>query len=223
MAIGASEAEGLLDRVPALAGPARAAWREAVDLRRPQGSEGRCDPDPRRHLAKMPRALRPQPAGPCRPPGPARRLRLRRHRLRPGGRRQREGPVASGRRPAQAQGAQAGSSHGRSRARRPRLHDFFVWTASRNARTDLSITGRQIAVLYPGLWCGAICPLALMESADPRLISPCGLSAPESHPGLADRGLTCLPSHFVVPCAIFQRPPPVLVRVPAVAAPRLAG
>ena len=37
-------------------------------------------------------------------------------------------PVASGRRPAQAQGAQAGSSHGRSRqtlkARRPRLHDF---------------------------------------------------------------------------------------------------
>ena len=47
-----------------------------------------------------------------------------RHGLRPGGRRQREGPVASGRRPAQAQGAQAGSSHGRSRARRPRLHDF---------------------------------------------------------------------------------------------------
>ena len=32
-------------------------------------------------------------------PGPARRLRLRRHRLRPGGRRQREGPVAPGRRP----------------------------------------------------------------------------------------------------------------------------
>ena len=57
-------------------------------------------------------------------PGPARRLRLRRHRLRPGGRRQREGPVAPGRRPAQAQGAQAGSSHGRSRARRPRLHEL---------------------------------------------------------------------------------------------------
>ena len=31
---------------------------------------------------------------------------------------------APSRRPAQAQGAQAGSSHGRSRARRPRLHDF---------------------------------------------------------------------------------------------------
>ena len=32
--------------------------------------------------------------------------------------------VASGRRPAQAQGPQAGSSHGRSRARRPRLHEL---------------------------------------------------------------------------------------------------
>ena len=74
--------------------------------------QGRRDPDPRRHMAALPRALRPQPAGPCRPPGPARRLRLRRHRLRPGGRRQREGPVAPSRRPAQAQGAQAGSSHG---------------------------------------------------------------------------------------------------------------
>ena len=124
MAIGASEAEAFWTEFLRSLGPARAARREAGDLRRPQGSEGRRDPDPRRHLAKMPRALRPQPAGPCRPPGPARRLRLRRHRLRPGGRRQREGPVASGRRPAQAQGAQAGSSHGRSRARRPRLHDF---------------------------------------------------------------------------------------------------
>ena len=57
MAIGASE----VLRIPALAGPARAARREAGDLRRPQGSEGRRDPDPRRHLAKMPRALRPQP------------------------------------------------------------------------------------------------------------------------------------------------------------------
>ena len=37
---------------------------------------------------------------------------------------QREGPVAPGRRPAQAQGAQAGRSHGRSRARRPRLHEL---------------------------------------------------------------------------------------------------
>ena len=41
VAIGASEAETCLDRVPALAGPARAARREAGDLRRPQGPEGR--------------------------------------------------------------------------------------------------------------------------------------------------------------------------------------
>ena len=61
---------------------------------------------------------------PCRQAGPARRLRLRRHRLRTGGRRQRQGPVAPGRRSAQAQGSQARRSHGRSRARRPRLHDL---------------------------------------------------------------------------------------------------
>ena len=39
-------------------------------------------------------------------------------------RRQREGPVASGRRPAQAQGPQARRPDGRSRARRPRLHEL---------------------------------------------------------------------------------------------------
>ena len=82
--------------------------------------------------------------------------------------------------------------------------------------------GQADCSFVSGLRCGAFCPLALMESADPRLISPCGLSAPEAHSGLADRGLTCLPSHFVVPCTIFQRPPPVLLRVPVVAAPRLA-
>ena len=49
---------------------------------------------------------------------------LRRHRLRPGGRRGRKRAVAPGRRPAQAQGAQARCPHGRSRARRPRLHDL---------------------------------------------------------------------------------------------------
>ena len=64
MAIGASEAETFWTEFPALPRSARAARREAGDLRRPQGPEGRRDPDPRRHLAKMPRALRPQPAGP---------------------------------------------------------------------------------------------------------------------------------------------------------------
>ena len=48
--------------------------------------------------------------------------------------------------------------------------------ASRNARTDLGVTGRQIAVLYPAYLCGAFCPLALMGSADPRLISPVGFT-----------------------------------------------
>jgi len=48
--------------------------------------------------------------------------------------------------------------------------------ASRYARANFGMTVRQIAVLYPAYWCGAFCPLALMESADPRLISPMGFS-----------------------------------------------
>ena len=50
MAIGASEETFWTEFLAA--GPARAARREAGDLRRPQGPEGRRDPDPRRHLAK---------------------------------------------------------------------------------------------------------------------------------------------------------------------------
>ena len=33
---------------------------------------------------------------------------------------------------------------------------------------------------------------------------PCGLPALQRHSGLADRGLTCLPSHLVVPCATLS-------------------
>ena len=80
---------------------------------------------PRRHMAALPRALRPQPAGPCRPPGPARRLRLRRHRLRPGGT-----PTAR-----RSSGARSPTSlrpkvpklavlMDEGRARRPRLHEL---------------------------------------------------------------------------------------------------
>ena len=58
MAIGASEAEAFWTEFLRSLARRGLAWREAVDLRRPQGSEGRRDPDPRRHLAKMPRALR---------------------------------------------------------------------------------------------------------------------------------------------------------------------
>ena len=35
---------------------------------------------------------------------------------------------------------------------------------------------KQVAVLYPAYRCRALCPLALMESADPRLIPPVGFS-----------------------------------------------
>ena len=48
--------------------------------------------------------------------------------------------------------------------------------ASQNARADFDVMGRQIAVLYPAFRCGTWCPLALMESADLRLISPVGFS-----------------------------------------------
>ena len=77
-----------------------------------------------RHLAALPGAFHAQPVGPCRKAGPARRLGLRRHRLRPGGRRGRQGPMAPGRRPAPPQGAQAGEPHGPGRARCARLHDL---------------------------------------------------------------------------------------------------
>ena len=74
MAIGASEAEAFWTEF--LRSLARRGLRGVKLLISDdhKGPEGRRDPDPRRHLAKMPRALRPQPAGPCRPPGPARRL-----------------------------------------------------------------------------------------------------------------------------------------------------
>ena len=59
MAIGASEAETFWTEF--LRSLARRGLRgvKLVIFRRPQGPEGRRDPDPRRHLAKMPRALRP--------------------------------------------------------------------------------------------------------------------------------------------------------------------
>ena len=48
--------------------------------------------------------------------------------------------------------------------------------ASRDTRTDFGVTVRQIAALYSAYRCGALCPLALMGSADPRLIPPVGFS-----------------------------------------------
>ena len=57
-------------------------------------------------------------------PGPARRLRLHRHRLRPGRRRGRQQAMAPGRRSAPTQGAEARRPHGRGRARRAGLHEL---------------------------------------------------------------------------------------------------
>ena len=65
-----------------------------VDLRRPRGHQGRRRQGAQRHLAALPRPLHAQRAGPCRQERPARRLRLHRHRLRPGRRRGRQSAVA---------------------------------------------------------------------------------------------------------------------------------
>ena len=47
---------------------------------------------------------------------------------------------------------------------RPGRKDRFRWD------------GKSGCSFISGLWCGTSCPLALMESADPRLISPMGFS-----------------------------------------------
>ena len=104
MAVGASEAETFWTDF------LRSLGCQAGGLRRPQGSQGCGHPHPRRHLAKMLRALRPQPPGPCRQAGPAGRLGLRRHR--PGRCHERQEPVAPRLRPVAAQGAEARRAHG---------------------------------------------------------------------------------------------------------------
>ena len=124
MAVGASEAETFWTEFLRNLTRRGLSRRQAGDLRRPQGAQGRRHPHPRRDLAEMPHPLHAQPACPCRKTGPARRRRLRRHRLRPGRRRGGERPVAPGRRSAQAQGAEARRPHGRGRARHPGLHDL---------------------------------------------------------------------------------------------------
>ena len=81
------------------------------------------------------------------------RLGLHCHRLRPGDAGSRERAMARGRRPDPPEGLQARRPHGRRGDRRARLHDLCM-DASRNARTDLSMTGRQIVVLYPAFGAG---------------------------------------------------------------------
>jgi hypothetical protein len=55
MDIGPSEAEPVLDGVPAQARPPRPARRQARDLRRARRHQGRDLEDPQRHLATLPR------------------------------------------------------------------------------------------------------------------------------------------------------------------------
>jgi transposase-like protein len=69
----------------------------------------RCRVHPRVKPEGMLHAQRPRP---CRAPGPARRLRLHRHRLRPERCGIGQGPVAPCRRPAAAEGAEARHAHG---------------------------------------------------------------------------------------------------------------
>ena len=73
-----------LDRVPAQAHPPRPARRQARHLRCPRRHQGGRRQGAQRHLAALPRPLHAQRAGACRQERPARRLRLHRHRLRPG-------------------------------------------------------------------------------------------------------------------------------------------
>jgi putative transposase len=81
-----------------------------------EGHQGRRHQGALGHLAALPRPLHAQRAGPCRQERPARRLRLHRHRLRPGDAGGRQHPVAHRRRPDPAEGAQARRHHGRRRA-----------------------------------------------------------------------------------------------------------
>ena len=74
----------ILDGLSPQAGAARPARRQAGDLRRTRGPEGRCHQGALRHLATLPRTLHAQCAGPCRPFRPPRRLGFHRHSLRAG-------------------------------------------------------------------------------------------------------------------------------------------
>ena len=97
----------VLDRVFAQAAKAGPARRQARRLRRPRGHQGRRRQADERDLAALPGPHHAQRARPRRQEQPARRLGLHGDRLRSGQRRSRQGAVAQGRRPAQAQAAQA--------------------------------------------------------------------------------------------------------------------
>ena len=98
-----------------------------------------------------------------------------------------------------------------------------IWTAPGGARGDSVCLGTRLQSYSRPVRAGLFLP-ALMESARPAPHPVCGLYAPERPSGLAGRGLTCVPSHRLVPCATFSRePPPVRVPCSVAAAFRRAG
>jgi putative transposase len=82
MDIGPSEGRDLLDGVLAQADAAWLTRREAGDLGRARGHQGRCLEGAQCQLATLPRALHAQCSGACGQAGPPRRLCFYRHRLR---------------------------------------------------------------------------------------------------------------------------------------------
>jgi putative transposase len=76
------------------------------------------------HLAALQGPPHAQCLGPCRKERTACRLRLHRHRIRPGHAGGRKHPMAQCSLPDQAEGAEARHSHGQRRAGRARLHDL---------------------------------------------------------------------------------------------------
>jgi hypothetical protein len=60
-----------------------------------------------------------------------------------------------------------------------------------------------VAVLYPALWCGRLCPRALMEYAGEGLISYAS-SKDERLSGLLPRGPTCCAITLISTCATWN-------------------
>jgi hypothetical protein len=102
-----------LDRVPAEADAPWPARREAGDLGRPRGHQGRGVEGALCHLAALPRSLSKEYRGSCREERAPGGLRFHRHGLRPGHGGSRQHPMAQRRRPDPAQGAEARDNHGR--------------------------------------------------------------------------------------------------------------
>jgi Transposase, Mutator family len=113
LAIGTSEAETFWTDFFAQAGATRPARRQTRRLGCPRGAEGGHRQGSELLMAALSRSLHAQRAGPRRQAGPPRCRGLHRHCLRPGRCRGRQGPVATGRRPAAPEGQEARRVDGR--------------------------------------------------------------------------------------------------------------